>query len=230
MSANNSRMIALVAIVISVIAIAVAYIVPGSPGATGSAGSVGPAGPTGSTGPTGPTGAVGPAGPRGPAGPAGTLDAAALTAAIDAKHLTSPKTTPRGCTACHVPVVPTTGAYTLAFEAQAATNSSHPKTAPDGTSMDPKTIAGQAAGLSTCLLCHASSPTTGGGVVAPVSIRDIVHPVHMGSSIFLNEFNGNCFSCHNIDKNGNYQVLPTAIQDNAKGVPEVIPIPGAYIP
>jgi mono/diheme cytochrome c family protein len=52
----------------------------------------------------------------------------------------------------------------------------------------------------------------------------------MGSSIFLNEFNGNCFNCHNVDKDGNFEVLPTAIQDSSKGVPDTIPIPGAYIP
>lgn len=211
-------MISFIAIAIAVIAIAIAYMVPG------------PAGPTGAAGPAGIAGATGPTGPAGATGPAGTVDPAAINAAIAAKLMTPKETTPRGCTACHVVIDPTTGGYTLAFEAQAATNFNHTKAASDGTSIDPTTAEGQAAGLSTCLTCHASNPTTGGGVDAPISIRDIVHPVHMGSSIFLTEFNGNCFNCHNIDKDGNYQVLPSAIQNNAKGVPESMPLTGAYIP
>jgi Fe-S cluster biogenesis protein NfuA len=127
----------------------------------------------------------------------------------------------------------TTGAYTLSFEAHERVKAqrgtdSHPSITSDGTSIAPTSTAG----LAACLTCHASSTTIDRGVSAPLSIRDIVHPAHMSSAIFINEFRGNCFTCHNIDRDGNYLVLPDAVATNTKGVPDPtkIPIPGAYLP
>ncbi len=231
MSASSARMIAIIAIIIALIALAYGVAVPGAQGPAGATGPQGATGPAGPAGPTGSQGPAGPAGPQGPAGPAGTVDQTSISNAVTSALFT-PVNSERGCTACHATRNATTGAYTLAYEAQAATNNTHPKIAPDGTSIDPKTAAGQAAGLATCLTCHASSATTGRGILAPLSIRDIVHPVHMGSSIFFAEFRGNCFSCHNVNNVGEFQVLPTAISVNDKGVPNPanIPIPGAYTP
>ena len=225
-------MLVYVALVISVIAIGYGFLVPGP---TGSAGLTGPAGAAGSAGPTGPAGPVGPVGPAGPvgaAGPAGIVDEATLTGAINAK-LFAPTDVKRGCTACHVLVDPTTGAYTLSFEAHERVKAqrgtdSHPSIAPDGTSIAPTSTAG----LAACLTCHASIETSERGNLAPLSIRDIVHPAHMSSAVFINEFRGNCFTCHNVDNEGVFKVLPDAVATNDKGVPDPakIPIPGAYEP
>lgn len=222
----------MIAIVLSIIALAYGVAVPGPQGPVG---ATGPQGATGSAGPVGPAGPSGPAGPQGlqgPSGPAGTVNQTAVINAVTSARLT-PVDARRGCTSCHVLVNNATGQYTLSYEAHAAVKASsgvdtHPSISPDGTNISPTSTAGEA----VCLQCHASSATTGRGVAAPVSLRDIVHPVHMGSSIFLTEFNGNCFSCHNVDATGEFQVLPNAVSVNSKGVPDAakIPIPGAYTP
>ena len=61
-------------------------------------------------------------------------------------------------------------------------------------------------------------------------MMDIVHPVHMFSQIFKYEFGGNCFSCHNVDSDGVFEVLPDEVSVSSSGIPETIPIPGAYKP
>jgi hypothetical protein len=131
----------------------------------------------------------------------------------------------RGCPACHSLVNSTTGQYTLAYEAHAATaarNSTHPAFQPTD---DPN--------VTECFPCHAPAPANstraGKGTVAPLMLRDIVHPAHMTSQIFKVELGGNCFSCHDVDGEGNFLILSEKVDTNNKGVPnpDKIPIPGA---
>ncbi len=116
----------------------------------------------------------------------------------------------RGCTACHTQIAPD-GRYSLAWEAANAVQSmggTHP-TLPNGfksTEQD-------------CLTCHASQATGDAGVGAPLSLRAIVHPVHMFSTIFSSEFHGNCFSCHDVDGAGKFAVITDKMNVNALGVP-----------
>lgn len=117
----------------------------------------------------------------------------------------------RGCPDCHVPGSP----FTLAQEAR-LNAANHPTLADD-------------AGFDTCISCHAPA-AGGGGLAAPLSLRDIVHPAHMGSKIFAWELMGNCFSCHNVNSQGVFQILPQNVATDAKGVPDVVPIPGAVDP
>jgi hypothetical protein len=51
----------------------------------------------------------------------------------------------------------------------------------------------------------------------------------MGSQTFKLHYGGDCFTCHNIDENGEYQLLTQAVDVNDKGVPnpDKLPIPGA---
>jgi len=113
----------------------------------------------------------------------------------------------RGCTACHAQIAPD-GRYSLAWEAMNA-DPKHP-TLPNGFKST----------YQDCMLCHAPKGTTGtAGVVAPIAMASIVHPVHLFSDIFLDEFKGNCFSCHNVDNGGNFAVLGEKITVNAHGIP-----------
>jgi len=86
--------------------------------------------------------------------------------------------------------------------------------------------------VTACLACHApgTGAQAGKGVAAPISMRDIVHPVHMGSKIFTGELMGSCFSCHNISGDGTYQILSQAVDTSDDGIPKVLPIPGAVDP
>ena len=184
------------------------------------------AGPQGPAGPAGPAGSAGPAGPAGPAG-AGFSDAqstavAALSTAVPMKY----DKVPRGCPACHALVDKTKGNYTIAWEAANAAQG-HPTQAPDGTSMKPT----DEVSVTVCLQCHAPGKN-GHGVVAPLALMDIVHPAHMSSLIFTRELGGSCFSCHNVDANGNFNVLTEAVKVNDHGVPDpsALPIPGAIVP
>lgn len=190
----------------------------------------------GSAGPQGPQGPQGPAGPMGPEGPAGTsltitqtqaLDTAANLAAIQFPVLDEVR---RGCPACHVLVDAETGKYTLAYEAHErveARGEEHPSVAPDGTPIGPT----DDVNVKVCLQCHAAGTgdRSGRGVVAPLMLRDIVHPAHMNSQYFKLHYGGNCFTCHNINGEGGWDLLTQAVEVNDKGVPndENIPIPGA---
>jgi hypothetical protein len=136
----------------------------------------------------------------------------------------------RGCPSCHVLINPETGQYTLAYEAHERVEArrgtdSHPNVAPDGTSVS----ATSEAGVEVCLQCHAANPETGRGVIAPLSLRDIVHPACMSSQIFKLHYGGNCFTRHNVNADGEFEVLTLAVTVNEKGVPDPsqIPIPGA---
>lgn len=196
----------------------------------------------GPAGPQGPAGSQGPAGPAGAAGPAGrdaTLNVTQTTALQYAAVLSTSLAYPvqdqqrRGCTSCHVLADKQTGKYTLSYEAHErveAQGRKHPDKAPDGTSLAPTSDVN----MKVCLQCHASG--TGAredkGNIAPLSLRDIVHPAHMGSPTFKLHYGGQCFTCHNIDADGNFNVLTEKVDVNGKGVPNPakLPIPGSYAP
>jgi len=127
-------------------------------------------------------------------------------------------------------VDPETGQYTLPYEAHEraeARGREHPEVALDGTSLAPT----ESVNVTTCLSCHApgTGEREGMGVVAPLSLRDIVHPAHMGSQYFKLHYGGNCFTCHNVNGEGHWELLTEAVETNEKGVPdpEKLPIPGA---
>lgn len=192
----------------------------------------GPAGPQGLQGPQGPAGA---AGPEGPAGvgltitQTNTLDNAAKLAGIQFPALDEVR---RGCPACHVLIDKEKGNYTLPFEAHEraeARGGEHPDVAPDGTSLAPT----EEVNVTTCLQCHApgTGDRAGKGVIAPLSLRDIVHPAHMSSQYFKLHYGGNCFTCHNVNGEGEWELLTEKVDVNEKGVPdpENLPIPGAVV-
>jgi hypothetical protein len=136
----------------------------------------------------------------------------------------------RGCPACHTLIDKQTGKYTLAFEASEraeARGGKHPDKAPDGTSLAPTVDVN----VTVCMQCHASGKgkREGKGVVAPLSLRDIVHPAHMASQTFKLHYGGNCFTCHNIGGDGKWYLLTEIVDVNDKGVPnpDNLPIPGA---
>jgi hypothetical protein len=127
-------------------------------------------------------------------------------------------------------VDPETGGYTLPFEAHEraeARGNEHPEVAPDGTSL----ASTEEVRVTTCLLCHApgTGAREGKGNIAPLALRDIVHPAHMGSQYFKLHYGGNCFTCHNVNGEGEFELLTEAVEVNEKGVPdpEKLPIPGA---
>ncbi len=133
----------------------------------------------------------------------------------------------RGCLACHVKVS-ADGRYTLAFEAKvraAAAGAVHPTTSPSGVSLQPT----DQTGIAPCLECHApgQGAREGKGNIAPISLRDIVHPAHMFSETFKEHYGGNCFTCHNVNGQGGWDVLQDKVDVNEKGVPRTLPIPGA---
>jgi thiosulfate dehydrogenase len=214
MSNIDSKTIAIIALVIGLIAISYSYLSPG---------------------PVGPEGPVGPQGPPGPAGepgePGTSVEVSDLESAIE-EQLTEQLAERlqfnieayiepiRGCTGCHVLVDPESGKYTLSYEGHERSEvrrgeDTHPNIAPDGTDISPTSEAG----LETCLTCHASDPETERGVNAPLSLRDIVHPAHMSSQVFKVHYGGNCFTCHNVNAAGEWEVLGTAQDINDKGVP-----------
>jgi hypothetical protein len=195
-------------------------------------------GPAPQAGPEGPAGPQGPAGPEGPAGPAGdSLTDEQATAVAVAANLGFISTNMeevrvrRGCPACHVLVDQDTGKYTLPFEAHdrvEARGAKHPEVAPDGTSIKPT----DDVNVTVCLQCHGAG--TGDredlGNLAPIALRDIVHPAHMSSQYFKLHYGGNCFTCHNIGGDGNWDLLTEKVDVNDKGVPadyDSLPIPGA---
>ena len=119
----------------------------------------------------------------------------------------------RGCPDCHA------GPYSLKNEAVNAVAAPHSGLADD-------------ANETVCLTCHApgEGARAGKGNVASISLRDIVHPVHMFSKVFYRELNGTCFSCHNVSGDGTFQILSEAVDTAPDGIPTVLPIPGAIDP
>ncbi len=191
-------------------------------------GAAGPAGPQGPQGPVGSAGAAGPPGTGLTDEQAGALEkAGALAEFVPFPALEEVR---RGCPTCHVLVDNETGKYTLAYEAHEraeARGDEHPDVAPDGTSL----AATEEVNVKTCLLCHAagSGAREGKGVVAPLMLRDIVHPAHLNSQTFKLHYGGNCFTCHNVNGEGEWELLTEAVDVNEKGVPnpDKLPIPGA---
>ncbi len=252
---TTSLVFSIVAILIAAAAVGLVITGTGQQGPTGPPGQAGPAGPAGPKGDQGPQGPAGPPGPLGPAGPAGPPSGGGggaagggagagvgnLTSAdvarianqtitqVLARQLAFPieaEIEPRrGCPACHALINATTGFATLAYEAHAATaarNRTHPAFQPTDNP-----------NVTECLPCHAPAPANsaraGKGTVAPLALRDIVHPDHIGSQVFKVYYGGSCFTCHNIDGEGNWQILTQQLDTNDKGVPnpDNIPIPGA---
>ena len=217
MSGIDSKTLAIAAIAIAILALGYGVITPGTEG------------PPGIQGVPGEAGATGPAGAEGPGVTADELaevveeqltEQLAESLQLPIEAYIAPK---RGCTSCHVMVDPESGAYTLAFEAHERSEvrngeDKHPDVAPDGTDI----TATSTAGLETCLLCHASDPETDRGIIAPLALRDIVHPAHMTSQVFKVHYGGNCFTCHNVDGQGNFDVLGEAFAMNDKGIPEPV--------
>jgi mono/diheme cytochrome c family protein len=190
----------------------------------------------GPPGPQGPQGLQGPAGPQGPVGEvsAGLTEeqSAALDAAVSLSGIQFPDLDEvrRGCPACHVLINDETGQFTLPYEAHEraeARGRTHPEIAPDGTSL----AVAEEVNVTTCLQCHAtgSDSRAGMGVIAPLSLRDIVHPAHMNSQFFKLHYGGNCFTCHNVNGDGGWDLLTEQVNVNDKGVPDPgsLPIPGA---
>ncbi len=217
MSGTDSKNIAIIALVLAVAGLAYGVIVPG---------------------PEGPAGPQGPAGVQGEAGPAGQdIDTDDLTELIHTTledelserlqyDILSNIERRRGCTSCHVLVDSETGKYTLSYEAHERAEArrgtdTHPDTAPDGTDISLTSEAG----VETCLLCHASDPETERGVGAPLSLRDIVHPAHMASQTFKVYYGGNCFTCHNVNAAGEFEVIGEAMETNDKGIPYPVSSP-----
>ena len=148
------------------------------------------AGCAGAPGSQGPSGSQGPAGPAGPAGSAAAVPTFSLS--LDPNE--------PGCGGvCHEVVAPyiqpnPLGQYTLAYEANHAWA---------GHGFD---ALGKLQTLNDCLACHAVG-ADGKGNAAPVSLRDIVHKVHLSSPHFEaaqldpevleeGERPGDCFTCH----------------------------------
>lgn len=194
------------------------------------AGTEGPEGPPGPQGPAGPVGSQGPEGSPGTELTEEQLAALAIAGNLGGIQFPALDEVRRGCPACHVLVDEETGQYTLPYEAHErveARGEEHPETAPDGTSL----AATEDVNVTTCLQCHAAGTgdRAGKGVVAPLSLRDIVHPAHMYSQWFKLHYGGNCFTCHNVDGEGNWELLTEKVEVNEKGVPnpDSLPIPGA---
>ena len=141
----------------------------------------------------------------------------------------------RGCPACHPTIVGDPSAppftpgrpdpardnaptFSLKWEAMGGDSAStrfllH-KTLPD------------TAAVAACLGCHGAGDAEQNGNVAPIGLRTIVHPAHLYSGIFLVEFRGNCFTCHEVTNDGDFDLLTQAVEVNDKGIPEEIPTPG----
>ena len=130
----------------------------------------------------------------------------------------------RGCPACHALVNEETGAYTLAYEAyERAEARGHEH--PDLFAPTDEVI------VTTCLQCHTAGvgEREGKGNIAPLSLRDIVHPAHSSSQRFDLYYGGSCFTCHNVNGEGEFELLTEKVDVNEKGMPnpDKLPIPGA---
>jgi nitrate reductase cytochrome c-type subunit len=128
----------------------------------------------------------------------------------EAQEAEAPVDARRGCPDCHV------GPYSLKNEAVSRGGDLHEILSDDSD-------------VNVCLSCHApgTGDRVGMGSMAPLSLRDIVHPAHMSSKIFTGHYVGNCFTCHNVDGDGLFQVLSAAVDTDARGIPDTVPIPGA---
>lgn len=155
------------------------------------------------------------------------LEASRAVQVANTAPVAAPAPPRRGCLSCHVLVNPDDGRYTLAYEGKVraeAAGGTHPTMSPSGVSIKPT----DQTGIEPCLECHApgTGARAGMGVIAPLALRDIVHPAHMFSNGFKNNYNGNCFTCHNVNGQGGWDVLSEKVDVNEKGIPHTVPIPG----
>lgn len=143
---------------------------------------------------------------------AGSVASASVAPTIQAAAAEPPR---RGCFACHAPG----STHNLVVEAQSGsevTGVTHPALPDNVTVQD-------------CLACHGAGTgaRAGLGTVANYSLRDIVHPAHMFSArIFTSRYNGNCFTCHNVDGTGTFVLLGDRLDDFENGVPVNVPVVG----
>lgn len=123
--------------------------------------------------------------------PAPTAGAAAATTtpAPDAANAPTPK---RGCEDCHGPG----SKYSLYASAMAVED-------------HPPIKAGEMASYASCMGCHRAT--------GKQPMAEIVHPAHLYSSVFLDNYTGNCFSCH-IVEDGVFLVVQGATQTKANGI------------
>ncbi len=72
--------------------------------------------------------------------------------------------------------------------------------------------------VTTCLSCHGAGTRArhGMGAAAPLSLRHIVHPAHMSSQWFKLHHGGNCFTCRNVNDEGEREPLTEAVTVNEK--------------
>lgn len=141
-----------------------------------------------------------------------------------AEPAAKPEPPRRGCAACHVKTAQKD--YSLLAEAVERTKAgggTHPTTGTDGKKMDENTT------VETCLQCH-SPGANGKGKAAPLSLRSILHPAHMSSKTFTDKYLGNCFTCHEVDGTGTFNLLSQKVDVNEKGLPKKVPIPGLVPP
>lgn len=110
----------------------------------------------------------------------------------------------RGCAGCHA------GPYAIENELPDG------HFAVDGSQYPPADVVD----VNDCLTCHGV-----GKFATP--LREVLHPVHLGSKIFGWELMGNCFSCHANNDEGDFLLLPAAVTVDAAGIPEDIPIESA---
>jgi hypothetical protein len=126
-----------------------------------------------------------------PAPTAAVAETAAPTAEAQAGATAAP-TFKRGCEDCHAPGSKySLYAGAMAFEGH------------------PPVKAGEAADYASCMGCHRAA--------GKHPMAEIVHPVHMFSSTFLDKYSGNCLSCH-IIWNGEYLVVPGTTQTRPNGM------------
>lgn len=110
----------------------------------------------------------------------------------------------RGCPACHK--VRQMGNRQLDLRLGVAINKleGHPGVA-------------ETSGVDDCLSCHKP------GGEAKLMLRTIVHPIHLNSAIFLENYRGSCFTCHDINADGKFEVLKKALEVNERGIPKESP-------
>jgi hypothetical protein len=103
----------------------------------------------------------------------------------------------RGCLTCHQ------GEHSLAREVRTV-DPAHLPLPEDAT-------------VATCLSCHSDI-----GVevdLSPILLSTILHPSHTFSRVFVDELGGTCFSCHDVDSRGSFEILGRTVETDDKGVP-----------
>jgi cytochrome c2 len=64
-----------------------------------------------------------------------------------------------------------------------------------------------------CKECHRP------GGRSEFMLRTLVHPIHLNSAIFLENYRGNCFTCHDVNAEGKFKVLGKPLEVNERGIP-----------